>query len=226
MRKVLQGIVGSGVGDPSRRNFLKGAAALGASALLPSSELPALGAEVTADSQTEQGLLKPIGDGPLGDDATVDKDVMVRMGDGVRIACDVYRPKAPGRYPVLYASSPYIKDAVWVPMDMPPVSGELAAAIKTLDVSLPASEVTKGALKAVNPGTKFVPGHGPLADGAALMRYRDMLVTVRDRVQKLKTAGRSEPETVAAKPTADLDATWGQGFIQPEVFVSMVYKTL
>lgn len=83
-----------------------------------------------------------------------------------------------------------------------------------------------GALKAVNPGTKFVPGHGPLADGAALMRYRDMLVTVRDRVQKLKTAGRSEPETVAAKPTADLDATWGQGFIQPEVFVSMVYKTL
>jgi cyclase len=82
------------------------------------------------------------------------------------------------------------------------------------------------ALKAVNPGTKIVPGYGSLADGAALRRYRDMLVIVRDRVQKLKTAGRSEPETVAAKPTADLDATWGQGFIQPEVFVSMVYKTL
>src|ERR1035437_3859981 len=118
MRKVLQGIVGSGVGDPSRRNFLKGAAALGASALLPSSELPAQAAQAAqapAGSQTEQGLLKPLGDGPLGDDATVDKDVMVRMGDGVRIACDVYRPKAPGRYPVLYASSCYIKDAVWVP---------------------------------------------------------------------------------------------------------------
>ena len=83
------------------------------------------------------------------------------------------------------------------------------------------------ALKGVgNRGTKIVPGHGPVADGAALMRYRDMLVTVRDRVQKLKMAGRSEPEVVAAKPTADLDATWGQGFIQPEGFVSMVYKTL
>ncbi len=82
------------------------------------------------------------------------------------------------------------------------------------------------ALRGVNSGTKIVPGHGPLADGAALMRYRDMLVTVRDRVHKLKMAGRSEQEVVAAKLTADLDATWGQGFIQPEWFVSMVYETL
>jgi glyoxylase-like metal-dependent hydrolase (beta-lactamase superfamily II) len=84
----------------------------------------------------------------------------------------------------------------------------------------------EGVLKGVNPGTKIVPGHGRLADGTALMKYRDMLATVRDRVQKLKTVGRSEQEIVAAKPTADLDAVWGQGFIQPEVFVSMVYKTL
>ena len=65
-----------------------------------------------------------------------------------------------------------------------------------------------------------------MADRAALMRYRDMLVTVRDRVQKLKTAGRSEREAVAAKPAADLDATWGQEFVQSDEFVSMVYKTL
>lgn len=82
------------------------------------------------------------------------------------------------------------------------------------------------ALKKINPGTRIVPGHGPLADRAALMRYRDMLVTVRDRVRKLKTAGRTEKEVVAAKPTADLDATWGKGFMQPDVFVSIVYNTL
>jgi len=29
------------------------------------------------------------------------------------------------------------------------------------------------------------------------MKYREMLVTVRDRIQKLKTAGRSEKEVVA-----------------------------
>ena len=56
-----------------------------------------------------------LGEGNLGEDATVDKDVLVRMKDGVHIACDVYRPKAPGKYPVLFASSPYIKDAVDLP---------------------------------------------------------------------------------------------------------------
>jgi putative CocE/NonD family hydrolase len=56
-----------------------------------------------------------LGDGDLGPDSTVDHDVMVEMRDGVRIACDVYRPKAPGRYPVLYAVSPYLKDSVYLP---------------------------------------------------------------------------------------------------------------
>jgi len=84
----------------------------------------------------------------------------------------------------------------------------------------------EGALKGANPRTKIVPGHGPLADRAALVKYRDMLATMRDRVQKLKTAGRTEKEAVAAKPTAELDAAWGQGFVHPDEFVSMIYKTL
>jgi cyclase len=74
--------------------------------------------------------------------------------------------------------------------------------------------------------TKIVPGHGPLADVAALTKYRDMMATVRDRVQKLKSAGRSLEDTVAAKPTADLDAAWGKGFFPPDAFVSIVYATL
>lgn len=56
-----------------------------------------------------------LGDGDLESTATVDVDVMVTMPDGVRIACDVYRPLAPGRYPVLYAVSPYLKDSVHLP---------------------------------------------------------------------------------------------------------------
>ena len=81
-------------------------------------------------------------------------------------------------------------------------------------------------LKMSNATTRIVPGHGPLGDRTALTRYRDMLVTVRDRVQKLKTEGRTEKEAVAAKPTAEFDATWGKGLIQPDVFVSIVYNTL
>jgi hypothetical protein len=53
-----------------------------------------------------------------------------------------------------------------------------------------------------------------------------MLVAVRDRVQKLKTEGRTEKEAVAAKPTAEFDAAWGQALIQPDAFVSIVYNTL
>lgn len=82
------------------------------------------------------------------------------------------------------------------------------------------------AIKMVTPATKIVPGHGPVADRAALMRYREMLVTVRERLQKLKTAGRSAQEVVAAKPLADLDAVWGKGFLMPDQFVQMAYSSL
>jgi len=93
----------------------------------------------------------------------------------------------------------------------------------SIDGTIRAAEI---ALRMVNPGTRIVPGHGPVGDRTALRSYRDMLVTVKDRVQKLKTAGRSEQDVVAAKPTADLDATWGKGFIRPDQFVSLVYKML
>ena len=81
-------------------------------------------------------------------------------------------------------------------------------------------------LRMAGPRAKIVPGHGALADREALLKYRDMLVTVRDRVQKLKAAGRTAKEAVAAKPTADLDPAWGTGLMQPDAFVSVVYNTL
>jgi cyclase len=74
--------------------------------------------------------------------------------------------------------------------------------------------------------TKIVPGHGPLGDKAALIKYRDMLVIVRDRVKILKDAGKTVDESVATKPTADLDAAWGQGRVKPDLFVNIVYSSL
>jgi hypothetical protein len=46
-------------------------------------------------------------------------------------------------------------------------------------------------LPLVDNNTKIVPGHGPLGNKADLTKFRDMLVVVRDRVQKLKTADAS-----------------------------------
>ena len=39
-----------------------------------------------------------------------EKDVFVKMRDGVRLAIDIYRPDAPGKYPALLALGPYGKD--------------------------------------------------------------------------------------------------------------------
>jgi len=45
----------------------------------------------------------------------VEKDIFVRMRDGVHVAVDVYRPDSPEKFPALYASSPYQKDLVYLP---------------------------------------------------------------------------------------------------------------
>jgi len=74
--------------------------------------------------------------------------------------------------------------------------------------------------------TKIVPGHGPLGDKRALQKYRDMLSTVANRIEKLKIAGQTLDQVIAAKPTADLDGAWGSGRMTPDLFVTVVYNTL
>ncbi len=74
--------------------------------------------------------------------------------------------------------------------------------------------------------TKIIPGHGPLADRAALQTYRAMLVTVRDRIRRAVAAGRTLEQVQAAKPTAEFDAVWGNGRITPALFVEILYQDL
>jgi cyclase len=82
------------------------------------------------------------------------------------------------------------------------------------------------AIAMVDVRTKIVPGHGPLGDRASLTKYRDVLVTVRDRVQKLKSQGKKVKEVVAAKPGGEFDKAWGGGFMMPDQFIEIVYNTL
>jgi cyclase len=92
------------------------------------------------------------------------------------------------------------------------ISGMIAAADKILSLA--------------DNDTKIVAGHGPLGNKADLTKYRDMLVTTRDRVEKLKSAGKSAQEAVAEKPFADLDAIWGKGIINGDQYLQIVYLTL
>jgi glyoxylase-like metal-dependent hydrolase (beta-lactamase superfamily II) len=83
---------------------------------------------------------------------------------------------------------------------------------------------TERNLSVITDNTIVIPGHGPIANKAALTVYRDMLVTIRNNVAVLKTQGKSLSETIAAKPTAAYDAKWGQFLIAPAFFVTLVYS--
>jgi len=74
--------------------------------------------------------------------------------------------------------------------------------------------------------TKIVAGHGPLGNITDLTKARDMLITSRDRVEKLKSEGKSALEAVAEKTFSDLDPVWGNGIINGDQWIQIVYLTL
>jgi cyclase len=81
-------------------------------------------------------------------------------------------------------------------------------------------------LKLANDKSRIVPGHGPIADKAALTQYRTMLVTAHDRMEKLVKESKSEDQVVAAKPFADLDAKWAPTELASTNFIRVVYHSL
>jgi glyoxylase-like metal-dependent hydrolase (beta-lactamase superfamily II) len=74
--------------------------------------------------------------------------------------------------------------------------------------------------------TRIIPGHGPLATRADMVRFRDMLKTVRERVAKAIAAGQDVEALVAARPLADLDPGWGSGFVSAEAFLRTAHASL
>ena len=92
------------------------------------------------------------------------------------------------------------------------LSGMIAGATKLLAVA--------------DNNTKIVPGHGPLGNKTDLVKFRDMLTTVRERLQKLKSSGKTMQEAVAAKPLDDLDPAWGKAFFNNDAFIQIAYPAL
>jgi len=82
------------------------------------------------------------------------------------------------------------------------------------------------ALRYVNDSTKIIPGHGALATRADLVKYRDMLATIRDRVATLIKEGKSREAVLAAKPSRDWDASHGNGTIKPDMLVGFAYDSM
>jgi hypothetical protein len=85
-------------------------------------------------------------------------------------------------------------------------------------------------IAAVGGKTIVIAGHNltneasAISNKAELMVYRDMLVAIREKVAALNHSGSSLDETIAAKPTAEFDAKWGQFLITPALFTRLVYE--
>ena len=73
---------------------------------------------------------------------------------------------------------------------------------------------------------KIAPGHGPAGAKAVMRDYRTMLAEARERIAKLKAAGKTEEEGVASKPTADYDAKFGVNERAIGNFLRVVYRSL
>jgi glyoxylase-like metal-dependent hydrolase (beta-lactamase superfamily II) len=78
-------------------------------------------------------------------------------------------------------------------------------------------------LSRVTAKTLIIPGHGPVGNRSGLREFRDMLITVRDRVAALRKQGKSVEEVVAAKPTAEFDSRWGTSLVSGALFSRLVY---
>ena len=81
-------------------------------------------------------------------------------------------------------------------------------------------------LESIDPDTRIIPGHGPVSTIEDLQEYREVLTTVRARVMRHIAQGHSLEETIAARPSAEWDDTWGTGFINPQQFVEFVYASI
>jgi len=83
-------------------------------------------------------------------------------------------------------------------------------------------QMCEAVLKEIREDTVVIPGHGPLATYADLAEYTTMLKKIRERIAALVADGATLNEVVAAKPTAEWDAIWGD----PTALIDLSFTSL
>jgi glyoxylase-like metal-dependent hydrolase (beta-lactamase superfamily II) len=79
-------------------------------------------------------------------------------------------------------------------------------------------------IEMIDEETKIIPGHGPLTDREELKEYREMMITVRDRIKKQINEGKTLEEIIASDPTEGFEKM-GIG-VPAEMFVKIIYNDL
>lgn len=83
----------------------------------------------------------------------------------------------------------------------------------------------KNVLYMINDDTVVVPGHGAIGKKSDLMRYRDVIKELRDKVQSMKAEGKTLEEVLASGFSSEYDEDWGGGFINPEKFAGFLFNS-
>ena len=100
--------------------------------------------------------------------------------------------------------------------------GTLQGALEALDATM----------KIAGPNTRLIPGHGTIINRTDIVPYRDMILDVRAKVQRMIGEGKTQQEVLAAKVTAPYDAKIPGGLLpagagtSADRFVGMVYSQL
>jgi glyoxylase-like metal-dependent hydrolase (beta-lactamase superfamily II) len=88
-------------------------------------------------------------------------------------------------------------------------------------------EAQKKALMIINEDTKIIPGHGRPSTRIELEAFLAMLQDIKAKVQSQIDLGKTLEEVVADKVlTAEYDASFGSGFINPERLRETFYNSL
>jgi glyoxylase-like metal-dependent hydrolase (beta-lactamase superfamily II) len=99
------------------------------------------------------------------------------------------------------------------------VQGTIDALNRILDLAVPGKMLEEG-------GTYIIPGHGRISDEADLVKYRDMLVIIRDRIRDMAGKKMTLQQVLAAKPTLDYDGRFGadNGPWTTAMFIEAIYR--
>ena len=94
------------------------------------------------------------------------------------------------------------------------VGGSIDGTIKAIDQILPLC----------NDETLIIPGHGKLSNQKELIAFQEMLRSVSGRVKEAIAKDTPLEQMIADKLLDDLDETWGNGFLNAEQFLTIVYQ--
>jgi glyoxylase-like metal-dependent hydrolase (beta-lactamase superfamily II) len=81
-------------------------------------------------------------------------------------------------------------------------------------------------LSIIDDNTKVIPGHGSLSNKAELRAYVDMLISLRAKITKQTSDGKTLEEIQKTKPAQEFDEKWGHGLLTSDQFVQILFTDL